>query len=72
MKKDPYESVLALVRDYSERATLRPSPLRLRCSPLQERVCTPFKVSALRIQDRISVALMLQQMSREYRRNHRS
>ena len=36
-----YATTLAIVREYSELATLRPSPLRLRCVPYKEFVLVP-------------------------------
>jgi hypothetical protein len=61
------EITLALVRDYSENATLRPSPLKLRYIPWQPFVCRPVDVYAKRIQDKIEMAWLLEQMSGEFR-----
>jgi len=60
------ENTLALVRDYSENATLRPSPLKLRCVPWQPFVCRPVDVYAKRIHDKIEIAGLLAKMSSEF------
>jgi hypothetical protein len=61
-----FARTLAAVRELSEHCTLRPSPFKLRCVPVRERVCKPFNACAGRINAKIETHLLLQQMSREH------
>lgn len=68
---DPFEITLAHVRELSENATLRPSPLKLRCIPWQPFVCRPEDVYAKRIHEKIEMAWLLAKLSSEFR-NHQA
>jgi hypothetical protein len=55
------------VRDYSEHATLRASPLQLRCIPWRPFELRPINALAKRILDRAHVHELLERLSTEHR-----
>ena len=61
-----FAATLATVRELSERWHHRPAPNRLRCIPVQTLVIKPMDAFKRRIDERLEVALLLAQMSREY------
>lgn len=61
-----YLSTLTAVRELSENAMLRPAPKKLRCIPVQTRVLGPANAFKARIDEKLGIALLLAQMSREF------
>lgn len=59
----PYQRTLGRVREFSERATLRPSPLRLRCVAWQPfRVC-PVNAFVQRMNRKVQIRLLLDEIA---------
>ena len=66
----PEETTLALVRELSENATLRPAPRKLHCEPWVPFCIHPVNQLKKKLDMRIHIALVLAEMGRSLRTPH--
>jgi hypothetical protein len=64
MASNDYETTLAAVRELSEKATLRPSPFKLRCVPWSEFTCHPVNAFQKRMDRKLEIRLLLDEIAR--------